>query len=25
VVEYGADVKMWLGSPKKAGLDHPAH
>jgi hypothetical protein len=23
--EYGADVKMWLGSPKKAGLDHPAH
>ena len=25
VVEYGADVKMWLGSPKRAGLDRPAH
>ena len=25
VVEYGADVKMWLGSPKRAGIDRPAH
>lgn len=25
VVQYGADVKMWSGNPKRAGLDRPGH
>ena len=25
VVQYGADVKMWSGNPKRPGLDRPGH